>query len=582
MNTVQLQPELAAKKQTYQEKILAFFERSEFTRSLKGFDRELKAVGVFSLVANLLMLTPTLYMLQVYDRVMVSQSTLTLIALSMVAIFLFGMMSFSEWIRSRVLVRAGIKLDAILGPKVFNAAFESSLRGSHATPQKALSDLTQLRQFVTGNGIFAVFDAPWSPIYIIVLFMLSPWLGLLALVFAALFVSLALISQSVSQVPQTKAIESAQHDTTFANSKLRNAEIIESLGMLPSLRRRWLGRHHYYLRTNEVAQDINHRLTSASKFFRYCQQSLVLGAGALLVIDGQLTPGAMIAANVLMGRALQPIDMIVASWRGFFTANKAFVDLEALLEKYPERKGLLTPTDSVGDIKLDNLTATAPGRQQPILKSLNVHFPAGSVTAIVGPSGSGKSTMARCLMGIWPETQGTTLLDGEPIQRWDRFALGPYIGYLPQDIELFEGTIAENIARFGPIVPEKVIEATTKAGMHEMILRFSKGYDTPMGEAGGTLSGGQKQRLGLARALYGNPSLVVLDEPNANLDAEGEAALAQAIQGLKVAGKTVFLITHRPQIINVVDQILVLVDGQIKHFGPRDDVIRALQAPATN
>lgn len=567
---------------SFKEKVAAFFERSEFTRSLKGFKQELWAVGVFSLVANLLMLTPTLYMLQVYDRVMVSQSGLTLIALSMVAVFLFGMMSFSEWVRSRVLVRAGIKLDAVLGPKVFNAAFESSLRGSHATPQKALSDLTQLRQFVTGNGIFAVFDAPWAPIYVLVLFMLSPWLGLLALVFAGLFVCLALISQSVSQVPQTKAMESSLHDSNFANSKLRNAEIIESLGMLASLRRRWLGRHHFYLRTNEVAQDINHRLTSISKFFRYSQQSIVLGAGALLVIDGQMSPGAMIAANVLMGRALQPIDMIVGSWRGFFTAHKAFVDLEALLEKYPERKGLLTPTDMNGDLKLQNLVATAPNREQPILKGLNAHFPTGSVTAIVGPSGSGKSTLARCLIGIWPDTQGQTLLDDEPIQRWDRFALGPYIGYLPQDIELFEGSIAENIARFGEVEPEKVIEATTKAGMHEMILRFPKGYDTPMGQAGSTLSGGQRQRLGLARALYGNPNLVVLDEPNANLDADGEAALAKAIQELKASGKTVFLITHRPQIINVVDQILVLVDGEIKHYGPRDDVVRALQAPATN
>lgn len=555
-----------------------FLARSELTRSLAELKPEFKAAAIFSMVINVLMLTPTLFMLQVFDRIMVSQNMLTLLILSLITLFLFSVTAFSEWIRSRLLVRVGIKIDKVLSPRVFHAAFEANLKGQTDVSREALNDLTQLRQFITGNGAFAFFDAPWTPVYILVLTLLSPWLGLLAVFFAALFIGLAIVSQKLSEAPQQETSKAAQQETRFTQSKLRNAEVIESMGMLPALRQRWLGRHRNFLAAQIISSDLGHRISSVSKFFRYSQQSLVLGAAALLVIEGSLTLGALIAANVLMGRALQPIDTMMSSWQGFFKARDAFIRLEKLLAEYPEREGQLTPTDLVPSVSLKNLSAYAPGSSTCILHDLSADFQAGGVTVIIGPSGSGKSTLARCLLGIWPNTEGSVLIDGEPVQRWDRHALGSYVGYLPQDVELFDGSIAENIARFAQVEPELVIAASKTAGLHEMILRFPKGYDTPISEAGSALSGGQRQRLGLARAIYGNPALIVLDEPNANLDSDGEIALQNAILALKAAGKTVFLITHRPQIIGVADHVLVLAQGRIQQYGPRDEVIRALQA----
>jgi ATP-binding cassette subfamily C exporter for protease/lipase len=302
-----------------------------------------------------------------------------------------------------------------------------------------------------------------------------------------------------------------------------------------------------------------------------------LGAGALLVIQGELTPGGMIAANVLMGRASAPIDLMVSTWKSTISARQAFLRLEELLGLHPQRDAGLVHDTPQGHMRIENLVATVPGRAQPILKGLSADFPAGQIIAVIGPSGSGKSTLARALVGIWPYVEGKVLIDGEPIQSWNRDELGPFIGYLPQDIELFEGTIAENIARFGQIDPEKVILAAGRAGVHDMVLRFPRGYDTSMGEAGNLLSGGQRQRIGLARAMYGDPSLIVLDEPNSNLDDLGEAALVKAVQDLKQQGKTVFLITHRMSIIGVADRILVLFDGAIQNYGPTQDVIAALQ-----
>lgn len=562
------------------QRIKVFLERSEMTRTLASFKPEFVAVGVFSLVVNILMLVPTLFMLQVFDRIMISQNMLTLFMLCLITLFLFSVLAFSEWIRSRLLVRIGLKLDKALSPRVFHASFEASLKGKNDLAREALGDLAQLRQFITGNGSFAFFDAPWTPIYIFVLCLLSPWLGLLAVVFATLFVMLALLSKQLSEQPQKSTLEAGQQENRFALSKLRNAEVVESMGMLAALRQRWLGRHRNHLANLTTSSDTSNRVAAASKFLRYSQQSLVLGAGALLVIDGSLTAGAMIAANVLMGRALSPIDTMMASWQGFFRARQAFSRLENLLEEFPEHDGRLVPTDFHPTISVQNLFAKAPDGKRIILDGLSADFAAGNITTIIGPSGSGKSTFARCLLGIWPRTEGQILLDGEPIERWNRHELGNYVGYLPQDVELFEGTVADNIARFGEVRPDKVIQACQTAGLHDMILRFPKGYDTLISESGLGLSGGQRQRLGLARAIYGNPSLIVLDEPNANLDSDGEAALNQSIQKLKSEGKSIFLITHRPQIISLSDQIMVLSQGRIQHFGARDDVIRALQAAA--
>jgi ATP-binding cassette subfamily C exporter for protease/lipase len=359
--------------------------------------------------------------------------------------------------------------------------------------------------------------------------------------------------------------------------KLRNAEVLESMGMVHNLRTRWAERHQNHLDKSSTAQQLTHRITAWSKFIRYTQQSLSLGAGALLVIDGQLSPGGMIAANVLMTRALAPIDLMVGTWVGFLSAKDAYARLRDLLEAHPLRNKAPMGVKPKGDVVLKDVVASAPGRKEPILKGVSAIMPAGTVTVVLGASGSGKSTLARVLMGVWPHSAGEVLLDGQAILNWDRMELGPHIGYLPQDIELFDGTIAENIARAGQVEAEKVIAAADASGLHQMILRFSKGYDTPMGEAGGLLSGGQRQRIGLARAMYGEPELVVLDEPNANLDDEGEAALVRAVQGMKAKGKTVVLISHRPGIVGVADRLLILHQGTVHASGPREGVLAALQ-----
>ncbi|HSI52475.1 MAG TPA: type I secretion system permease/ATPase [Ramlibacter sp.] len=559
-----------------------FFKRSELTGALWAFRREFLTVGLFSMVANLLMLAPTIYMLQVFDRVLRSANELTLLAVSLITLFLFGVMAFSEWTRSRILVRAGMRFDQHLSTRVFNASFESYLSQASASPSRAFGDLITLRQFITGSGIFAFFDAPWAPIYIAVTFFLHPVLGIVALVFAIVQGSLAWFGHRRTVMPSEDAARASSDVNAYLQSKLRNAEVIESMGMLDNLRLRWRTWQDVYLIQSAHAQNVGARVMAWSKFIRYTQQSLSLAVGALLVIEGELTPGAMIAANLLMSRALAPIDQLVGVWRSYIVTRAAFERLEHLLAEYPERDPNLSRVAPNGEMTLRDVVASATGRSEPILKSVSFSVAPGTVVAITGPSGSGKSTLARVMVGIWPDVSGEVLIDGLPVSGWNRMELGPHLGYLPQDIELFEGTIGENISRFGEMDPEKVIDAARSAGLHEMILRFPKGYDTPIGEAGNLLSGGQRQRIGLARAVYGDPALLVLDEPNANLDDAGEAALIKTVQQLKAKGKTVFLISHRPGAVAVADRVIVLQDGRIKADGPRDAVMASLRPAGRN
>ena len=534
-------------------------------------------VGLFSMVANVLMLTPTIYMLQVYDRVMMSHNMGTLTAVSLITLFLFGVLTFSEWARSKLLVRTGVKMDELLSKPLFNASYEAYLNPEISNPSQSFSDLTQLRQFLTGNGIFAFFDAPWAPIYIAVLFMLHPWLGMMAIGFAIVQCVLAWWGSQANKPAQLAAIKAQQETSGFLQSKFRNSEVIESMGMVKHLYRRWAEKNGKAMAMNLNAQDKAGKVVAWSKFIRYTQQSLALGGGALLVIHGELSPGGMIAANVLMSRALAPIDLMVSTWTVFLTVKDSFIRLRDLLEAHPLRDLPKKNVVPKGEIVLKDVVASAPGRQAPILKGITAIMPAGTITVVLGASGSGKSTLARVLLAIWPHSSGEVLLDRVPVSSWDRMELGPHVGYLPQDIELFDGTIAENIARSGQVSSDKVIEAANASGLHQMILRFPKGYDTPMGEAGALLSGGQRQRIGLARALYGMPALVVLDEPNANLDDEGEAALQRAVLGLKERGKTVVLISHRPGIVNVADRLLILHQGEVQASGSKDGVLAALQ-----
>lgn len=541
-------------------------------KSIAAFRKEFILAGIFSLIANLLLLTPTMYMLQVYDRVLVSRNELTLLVITLVLILFYAAMAYAEWLRSRLLVRIGVRLDEELSAQVFHSSFESYLRNAAQKSLNPLSDLVTVRQFFTGNGIISFFDLPWIPVYILITFLLHPYLGWLSVLFACVQLVVTYTANRVAVKGIEDETNSAASSNTFVQSKLRNIEAVHAMGMVPHMRDRWVECHEASLAQNEDSRQRLHRQQSFSKFVRYCMQSFTLGAGALLVIDGKLTPGAMIAGNVLMARALQPLDQIIATWQLFIQARMSMRQLDRLLDEYPRRTRGAVHGDPRGAIRLEGLSATAAGRPAPILQDVTLDIPAGTVVAVLGPSGSGKSTLARCLVGVWPEVQGNVLLDNEPLQSWDRMQLGPHIGYLPQDVELFDGTIAENIARFAEVDARKVIEAARKTGIHEMILRFPRGYDTEIGEAGGVLSGGQRQRIALARALYGDPAFLVLDEPNANLDDGGERSLLQTVRNLKAAGKTVVLVTHRVNILGAADLLLVLENGRIALFGPPDAV----------
>jgi len=559
-------------------KLAAFFQRSELTRTLWSLRREFMVVAVLSMIVNLLMLVPSIYMLQVYDRVLTSFSQLTLLAVSLIALFLLGAMALAEWIRSGLLVRAGLRLDAALGTRVFHASFEAQRTQSPLASSRAFGDLLQMRQFLTGAGIFAMLDAPWAPIYIAVTFFLHPVLGWVALALVLVQAGLAWFGHRRTIAPAEAATKAGSEANAYLHTKLRNGEVIETLGMVGNLRQRWRERQARFLARSAESHEVTNTVGAWSKFVRYTQQALSLGAGALLVIQGEMSPGAMIAGNLLISRALAPIDQLVGVWRSFATTHVAFLRLEELLAAFPPAGAEAVSVPVHGELALRAVTARAQRREQPILRDVSLHVPAGTVLAVLGPSGSGKSTLARVVLGIWSDTDGEVLLDGQPVRGRDRAVLGAALGYLPQDIELLDGTLAENIARFGEADPARVIEAARLAGLHETVLRLPKGYDTPIGEAGELLSTGQRQRVALARAVYGQPALLVLDEPDAHLDEAGEKALVQTLQQLKARGRTVILITHRPGLVLQADQILLLQDGQVRSHGPRDAVLAMLRA----
>ncbi|SIS93050.1 type I secretion system permease/ATPase [Neptunomonas antarctica] len=552
---------------------------SELKNTLLGMRRIFIATGVFSFFINMLMLVPALYMMQVYDRVLASRNASTLLMLTLLMLFLYIVMAGLEWIRSELLVRASSQLDDSLKNRVFVASFESILKKAGGNPGQSLNDLNNVRQFLTGNGLFAFFDAPWAPIFLLVIALLHPLLALLALVGALLLVSLTFLTEKLTQKPLEEANKAAMQAANSANNSLKNAEVIEAMGMLPGLRQRWYARHKESIEYQQLASNRAGRISALTKFVRIALQSLILGVGAWLAIDDIISPGAMIAASILMGRALAPVELAIGSWKGFVSSRSAYARLEQLLEKFPVRDDPMVLPAPKGVIVVENVTALVPGTQAVVLKGINVAIGQGDVVAVIGSSASGKSSLARLLVGVWPAAMGKVRLDGADIYSWNKLELGQYIGYLPQDIELFEGTIAENIARFGEVDSVQVVNAAQRAGVHDMILHFPQGYDTPIGEAGGFLSGGQRQRIGLARAMYCDPVLIVLDEPNSNLDEQGEVALVGAVKAMKTAGSTVVVITHRTNIVSVVDKILVLQEGGVKLFGPKAEVLAALRTP---
>lgn len=555
--------------------------RTELAQVVFQFRKTFYSLAAFSCVINVLGLTPSLYMLQVYDRVLTSRNETTLLMLTLLVAGLYLLSAALEFARSTVLIRVGNKLDMMLNQRVFNAAFERNLKMGGGNPSQALNDLTNVRQFLTGNALFAFFDTPWTPIYMAVGFMIHPLLGGIMLGGSIVLVFLAYLNNISTQKPLADANKAAIGASHFADNHLRNAEVIESMGMLPGLRARWAKQHERVLSLQTLASDRGARLSTLTRFVRMFLQSLILGAGALLVIAGDITAGMMIVCSILMGKALSPVEQVIGSWKTMLSAKESYGRLEEMLKNAPARGETLSLPKPKGDLTVENLIAGAPGQQATILRGVNFAATAGDVVGVIGPSASGKSTLARLLVGVWAPRVGHVRLDGADVYHWNKDELGPYMGYLPQDIELFDGTIAENIARFGEVKSNQVIEAAQRAGVHDMILRFPQGYDTPLGLGGIALSGGQKQRIGLARAIYGTPALVVLDEPNSNLDDVGEAALVATIQNLKQLGTTVVLITHRMNILQVVDKLLVMREGAVTMFGPRQDVLTALQQQRT-
>lgn len=553
---------------------------NELTASLMAHKTAFGGVAAFSGVINLLYLAPAIYMLQVYDRVLASRSETTLVMLTLLVFGLFGLMALLENFRAAVLIRVGNALDEVLSKRVFTSAFERNLRAPGGSASQAMNDLTQLRQFFTGNGLFAFLDAPWLPIYLVVIFFFHPWLGWFSLLGAILLVILTIISDRLSKKPLAEANVAAMASNQYVNSNLRNAEVIEAMGMLPNLMRRWYKLQSKMLERQSLASDRAATTVAITKFVRLALQSGILGLGAYLVLEGQATPGIMIAASILMGRALAPVEILIGTWKQFVIAKSAYGRLRDLLADFPVRPVGMSLPRPKGEVTAENVYVTPPRAQQAVLKGLSFSFGPAEVIGVIGPSASGKSTLARAMVGIWPTQVGKMRLDGSDIYIWDKTEVGPAVGYLPQDVELFDGTIAENISRFGEADSQLVIAAATASGVHDMILHFPNGYDTPIGEAGGVLSGGQRQRIALARAIYGNPSLIVLDEPNSNLDDLGEAALVNAVLELKKRGSTVVLITHRTSVLKAVDKLMLLRDGQIQMFGPRDDILRALSNAA--
>ena len=551
--------------------------RTELAEIMFSFRKAFYTAGLFSMFINVIGLVPSLYMLQVYDRVLQSRNVTTLVMLTVIMLGFYLMLGMLELVRSKLLIRIGAQLDMKLNSRVFVASFEKNLKRAGSNAGQALGDLTNVRQFLTGNGLFAFFDAPWAPIYLAVIFFFNLWLGVFAVFAALILFSLAWATELSTRKPLAEATRIAASANNSATNNLRNAEVIEAMGMLDNLRHRWLQKQMRFLSLQNEASDKAASISAATKSVRIAVQSLVLGGGALLVIEGQLTPGGMIVASILLGKALQPVEMAIGVWKQLLGARTAYHRLEELLKENPERPSGMELPAPAGSLLLEGVMAAAPGSQALILKQVGFSVAPGEIVGVIGPSASGKSTLARLLVGVWPTLGGKVRLDGADIYTWDKNLLGPSVGYLPQDIELFEGTIAENIARFGDVDADQVVEAAKLAGVHDMILRFPNGYDTQIGDSGGKLSGGQRQRIAFARAIYGNPSFVVLDEPNSNLDDVGEAALVRAVQELKQRGTTVILITHRTSIISVVDKLLLLVDGTVQLYGPRDQVLLAIQ-----
>jgi len=552
-------------------------KKSELSIVLQSFRSTFVAVGLFSFVLNLLLLVPAMYMLQIYDRVLQSRNQDTLLMLTLIMLLMYVGFGFLSWIRSQILIRLGNQMDQGLSGKVFQAAFERSLQFGSANAAQYFSDLTTVRQFLTGQGLLAFFDFPWTPIFIAVIYYMHPWLGLFSIGSAIFLLALAILTELTSRKPLAEANKFFRSASTYAGANLRNAEVIEAMGMLGQVRGFWYRKHEAFLKLQALASERASVIAAITNASRMTFQSAILGLGGYLAIQNIISPGMMIAGSILMGMALRPVQTAIGTWKQFLAARTSYKRLEEVLSLFAVRAESMSLPTPKGALTVKNLVAVPPNTKTQVLKGISFSADPGDLVAIIGPSAAGKTTLARLITGIWPPFAGEARLDGVDISNWNKSELGPHIGYLPQDIELLDGTVAQNIARFGEIDSEKVVKAATATGIHEMVLQFPAGYDTPVGEGGLFLSGGQKQRIALARAIYGDPMLYVLDEPNSNLDDVGVSALLKTLIRLKNEKKTVFVITHNTAILSVAAKVLLLVNGTAQAYGPRDDVLARMQ-----
>ncbi len=552
--------------------------RSEMKAFLGSCRRIFWGLAMFSGLSNLLMLTGSFFMLQVYDRVLPGRSIPTLVALLLLATVLYVFQGGLDLVRNRISARIGRYFDETLGARVFDSMVRLPLKTrGDGDGMQPLRDLDQVRSFLSGGGPTALFDLPWMPVYLGICFLFHFWIGVTALIGGLLLVSITVLTETRTRGPAKASAQLAVSRSALAAEGRRNAEVLQAMGMRRQAAQRWQATNTKYLAAHETTSDVASGLGGLSKVFRSFLQSLVLAVGAVLVINQESTAGIIIAGSILTARALAPVETAIANWKGFVAARQSGQRLDQLLELLPKEKEPLALPAPAETFVVEQLYVAAPDSDKLILNDVSFHLRKGEAVGIIGPSGAGKSTLARALVGVWPRLRGKIKLDNAALDQWSSEALGKHIGYLPQDIELFEGSIAVNIARFDlEATPDAVLEAARIAGVHDLILSFPEGYSTQVGEGGMSLSAGQRQRIGLARAFYGNPFLVVLDEPTSNLDAEGEAALTEAIVNVRNRGGIVVVVAHRPKALEAVDHVLVVGDGRVQSFGPKEEVLRTV------
>ncbi|MTH95151.1 type I secretion system permease/ATPase [Roseibium sp. RKSG952] len=550
-------------------------KKNTLSKAIKRYRSYLLSVAFVSFCVNILLFTTPLFLMQVYDRVLASRNEFTLLMLVLVSLLLLAILGGMEFLRSNMMVRMGVQFDTIVAQPTFRKVFSNALRPSSPGGRQALDDIEKLRGFLTGNGLTTFLDVPWVPLFLAATFLFHPLLGLVATGGAIVIFALALYNETATRKLIAEAGETAQTASHIASVTFRNAEVIKALGMERVMSEKWREKHDHVVDRHVLASGRSARALSISRFVRLALQVLMLATGAYLVIENQVTAGIMFASSMMMGRALAPVEQSVSNWKQFIVARGAYLRLKTVLDGGTDPLEHIDLPDPKGAVSVDKLIYMLPGSDRPVLENVAFSIAPGVVLAIIGASGAGKSSLVRHLVGVcWP-TRGAVRLDGAELSHWDPVKLGPFIGYLPQDVEVFSGTISENISRYQPDRDEDVVRAAKRAGVHDMILGLPKGYATDVGQGGWRLSGGQLQRIGLARALFGNPKLLVLDEPDASLDSTGEEALVNALQQMKADGTTIIFVSHKANMLRISDKVLVLESGKVRAFGPTNEVLKS-------